>query len=66
MSLRITWKKGPVYPSFVKGLAAGVVDGRLLAVGGMSWPWREREDGFWLATWFMGQQHNFSLRNKVV
>ena len=48
MSLRITWKEAPVYPSLIKGPAAGIVDGRLLVAGGMSYPWREVEYGFWL------------------
>ena len=50
MSLRIRWKEAPAYPSLIKGPAVGVVDGRLLVAGGMSYPWREVEYGFWLAT----------------
>ena len=50
MSLKITWKEGPAYPALIKGPAVGVVDGRLLVAGGMSYPWREAEYGFWLAT----------------
>ena len=50
MSLKITWKEGPSYPSLIKDSAVGVVDGRLLVAGGMSYPWREVEYGFWLAT----------------
>jgi len=49
-TLSIKWKIGPDYPSLIKGPAAGVVDGRLLVSGGMSYPWREVEYGFWLAT----------------
>jgi len=40
MSLKITWKEGPVYPALIKGPAVGVVDGRLLVAGGMSYSWR--------------------------
>ena len=50
MPLKITWKEGPVYPALIKGPAVGVVDGRLMVAGGMSYPWREVEYGFWLAT----------------
>lgn len=50
MSLKITWKIGPVYPALIKGPAVGIIDGRLLVAGGMSYPWREVEYGFWLAT----------------
>ncbi len=50
MSLKITWKEAPVYPALIKGPAVGVVDSRLLVAGGMSYPWREVEYGFWLAT----------------
>jgi N-acetylneuraminic acid mutarotase len=49
-ALSIQWKEGPEYPSLIKGPAAGIVDGRLLVAGGMSYPWREVEYGFWLAT----------------
>lgn len=48
MSLKITWKEGPAYPTLIKGTAAGAIDGRLLVAGGMSYPWREVEYGFWL------------------
>ena len=48
MSLKITWVEGPVYPALIKGPAVGIVDGRLLVSGGMSYPWREVEYGFWL------------------
>ncbi len=48
MSLKITWKQGPAYPALIKGPAAGIVDGRFLVAGGMSYPWREAEYGFWL------------------
>jgi N-acetylneuraminic acid mutarotase len=48
--LSIEWKRAPDYPSLIKGPAAGIVDGRLLVAGGMSYPWREVEYGFWLAT----------------
>ena len=50
MALKITWTEGPVYPALVKGPAVGAVDGRLMVAGGMSYPWREVEYGFWLAT----------------
>ena len=50
MSIKINWKEGPVYPALVKGPAVGVVDGRLMVAGGMSYPWREVDYGFWLAT----------------
>ena len=50
MSLKITWTQGPVYPALVKGPAVGAVDGRLMVTGGMSYPWREVDYGFWLAT----------------
>ena len=48
MSLNISWKQGPTYPALIKGPAAGSVDGRFLVAGGMSYPWREAEYGFWL------------------
>ena len=48
MTLNITWKEGPEYPSLIKGPAAGIVDGRFLVAGGMAYPWRETEYGFWL------------------
>ena len=48
MSLHISWKQGPTYPALIKGPAAGIVDGRFLVAGGMSYPWREAEYGFWL------------------
>ena len=47
MSVKITWKQGPAYPALIKGPAAGIVDGRFLVAGGMSYPWREAEYGFW-------------------
>ena len=50
MSLKITWTEGPVYPALVKGVAVGVIDGRLMVAGGMSYPWREVDYGFWLST----------------
>ena len=56
MSLKITWKEAPVYPSLIKGPAVGIVDGRLLVAGGMSYPWREVEYGFWLATEYTPEQ----------
>ena len=49
MTLRIAWKEAPVYPALIKGPAIGIVDGRLLVAGGMSYPWREVEYGFWMA-----------------
>ena len=48
MSLKIGWIQGPAYPALIKGPAAGIVDGRFLVAGGMSYPWREVEYGFWL------------------
>ena len=48
MALKITWKQGPAYPALMKGPSAGIVDGRFLVAGGMSYPWREVEYGFWL------------------
>ena len=48
MGLQITWKQGPAYPSLIKGPSAGIVDGRFMVAGGMSYPWREVEYGFWL------------------
>jgi hypothetical protein len=48
MTLKITWKKGPVYPALIKGPAAGIVGGCFLVAGGMSHPWREVEYGFWM------------------
>ena len=48
MPLNIIWKQGPTYPALIKGPAAGIVDGRFLVAGGMSYPWREVEYGFWL------------------
>ena len=48
MALQITWKQGPAYPSLIKGPSAGIVDGRFMVAGGMSYPWREVEYGFWL------------------
>ena len=56
MSLKITWQEGPVYPALIKGPAIGCVDGRLLVAGGMSYPWREVEYGFWLATEYTPEQ----------
>lgn len=50
MTLKITWKEAPSYPTLIKGPAVGMVDSRLLVAGGMSYPWREVEYGFWLAT----------------
>ena len=50
MSIEITWEEGPVYPMLIKGPAVGAIDGRLFVAGGMSYPWREVENGFWLAT----------------
>ena len=49
-TLSITWKSDLEYPSLIKGPAAGVIDGRLMVSGGMSFPWREVEYGYWLAT----------------
>jgi hypothetical protein len=49
-SLRLTWSEGPGYPIFIKGCAAGVVDGRLYVAGGMSYPWHSLDYGFWLQT----------------
>jgi hypothetical protein len=49
-TLSITWHKNLEYPSLIKGPAAGVVDGRFMVSGGMSFPWREVEYGYWLAT----------------
>lgn len=51
MSIKITWEDGPrngIYPILIKGAAIGATDGRLLVAGGMSYPWREVESGFWL------------------
>ena len=39
-----------MYPALIKGPAVGFVDGRLMVAGGMAYPWREVEYGFWLAT----------------
>ena len=50
MSLKITWKEGPLYPVLIKGVAVGVINGRLMVAGGMSPPGRELEYGFLLAT----------------
>jgi hypothetical protein len=46
MSLQINGQQAPVYPALIKGPAVGVVNGRLLVAGGMSYPWREVEYGF--------------------
>ena len=48
MALKITWEQGPAYPALIKGPSAGIVDGRFMVAGGMSYPWREVEYGFWL------------------
>jgi hypothetical protein len=44
-SLNVTWKQGP---ALIEGPAVGIVDGRFLVAGGMSYPRREAKYGFWL------------------
>lgn len=48
MRIRITWKLGPEFPDLVKGGAMGIVDGVVVHVAGMTYPWRENETGWWL------------------
>jgi len=50
VAIEIGWREGLVYPAMVKGVAAGIVEGRLLVAGGMGYPWREVEFGFALPT----------------
>lgn len=48
MEWHITWTEGPVFPDLIKGGAMGVVGDRVVHVAGVSFPWRERETGWWL------------------
>ena len=48
MKVQVNWKELPGYPALVKGQAAGVVAGCLLAAAGVSHPWREVEYGYFM------------------
>lgn len=48
MEWSITWNEGPMFPDLIKGGAMGVVGGTVVHVAGITFPWRERETGWWL------------------
>ena len=48
MAWTITWTEGPVFPDLIKGGAMGVVGGCIVHAAGITFPWRERETGWWL------------------
>jgi N-acetylneuraminic acid mutarotase len=48
MNIRISWSAGPEFPHLVKGGAMGIVGDTIVHAGGMTFPWRESETGWWL------------------